>query len=32
LPNISNQPNHHKSLSFKDEYIDLLKKIEIQFE
>ena len=29
---IINQPNHHKSLSFKEEYIDLLKKIEIQFD
>ena len=29
---IINQPNHHKSVSFKDEYIDLLKKFEIQFD
>ena len=29
---INNQEKHHKSVSFKEEYIDLLKKFEIQFE
>lgn len=29
---VINQPNHHKSVTFKDEYIALLKKFEIQFE
>ena len=29
---VMNQKEHHKKISFKDEYIDLLKKFEIEFD